>query len=151
MGGAIYLVPYPFKELVMRKSIVMLLLAGLFSSHALALNDAISVKLEAQNNSGQNGIARLTPEGDTTRVEIEIPNMPAGVSQPAHVHLGRCGKLNKAPKWRLEDVRDGRSLTVVPVPLDVILKDKSAINVHKSAAEMQRYVSCGNIAGPIQR
>jgi len=147
----LYLVPYPFKELVMRKSIVMLLLAGLFSSHALALNDAISVKLEAQNNSGQNGIARLTPEGDTTRVVIEIPNMPAGVSQPAHVHLGRCGKLNKAPKWRLEDVKDGRSLTVVPVPLDVILKDKSAINVHKSAAEMQRYVSCGNIAGAIQR
>ncbi|MBW8459073.1 MAG: hypothetical protein K0M58_11630 [Thiobacillus sp.] len=135
---------------MMRKSIV-LLLAGLFAGHALALNGAISVKLEAQNNSGQNGIARLTPEGDTTRVEIEIPNMPAGVSQPAHVHLGRCGKLNKAPKWRLEDVKDGRSLTVVPVPLDVILKDKSAINVHKSAAEMQRYVSCGNIAGAIQR
>ena len=135
----------------MRKSIVMLLLAGLFASHALALGDAVSVKLEAQNNSGQNGIASLTPEGDTTRVVIEIPNMPAGVSQPAHVHLGRCGKLNKAPKWRLEDVRDGRSVTVVPVPLDVILKDKSAINVHKSAAEMQVYVSCGNIVGAIQR
>ena len=40
---------------------------------------------------------------------------------------------------------------VVPVPLDVILKDKSAINVHKSAAEMQVYVSCGNIVGAIQR
>jgi hypothetical protein len=151
MGGAIYLVPYPFKELVMRKSIVMLLLTGLFATHALALNDAISVKLEAQNNSGQDGIARLTPEGDTTRVVIEIPNMPAGVSQPAHIHLGRCGKLNKAPKWRLEEVKDGRSLTVVPVPLDVILKEKSAINVHKSAAEMQIYVSCGNITGAIQR
>ena len=37
------------------------------------------------------------------------------------------------------------------VPLDVILKDKSAINVHKSAAEMQVYVSCGNIVGAIQR
>ena len=131
---------------MMRKSIVILLL-GLFAHAALALDDVVSVKLEAQNNSGQGGIASLTPEGDTTRVVIEIPIMPAGVSQPAHVHLGRCGKLNKAPKWRLEDVKGGRSVTVVPVPLDVILKDKSAINVHKSAAEMQRYVSCGNIIG----
>ena len=135
----------------MRKSIVILLITGLFSHAALALDDTVSVKLEAQNNSGQGGIASLTPEGDTTRVVIEIPNMPAGVSQPAHVHLGRCGKLNKAPKWRLEDVRDGRSLTVVPVPLDVILKDKSAINVHKSAAEMQMHVSCGNLVGAIRR
>ncbi|HUX31952.1 MAG TPA: hypothetical protein VMV78_15200 [Thiobacillus sp.] len=135
--------------LMMRKSIVILL-AGLFASHALALNDAVSVKLEAQNNSGQNGIASLTPEGDTTRVAIEIPTMPAGASQPAYVYLGRCGKLSKAPKWRLEDIRDGRSVTVVPVPLDVILKDKSAINVHKSAAEMQIHVSCGNIVGAIQ-
>lgn len=133
----------------MRKSVVILLL-GLFAHAALAQDDVVSVKLEAQNNSGQNGIASLTPEGDATRVVIEIPTMPAGVSQPAHIHPGRCGKLNKAPKWRLEDIRDGRSVSVVPVPLDVILKDESAINVHKSAAEMQIYVSCGNIVGAIQ-
>ena len=131
----------------MRKSIVILLLAGLFSHAALALDDTVSVKLEAQNNSGQNGSATLMPEGDTTRVVIEIPTMPAGVAQPAHIHLGRCDKLDKAPKWRLEDVKDGRSVTVVPVPLDVILKDRTAINVHKSAAEVQIYVSCGNIIG----
>ena len=130
----------------MRKSIVILLL-GLFSHAALALDDVVSVKLEAQSNSGQNGTATLMPEGDTTRVVIEIPNMPAGVAKPAHIHLGRCDKLDKAPKWRLEDVKDGRSVTVVPVPLDVILKDRTAINVHKSAAEAQIYVSCGNIIG----
>ena len=130
----------------MRKSIVILLL-GLFSHAALALDDTVSVKLEAQNNSGQNGSATLMPEGDTTKVVIEIPNMPAGVAQPAHIHLGRCDKLDKAPKWRLEDVKDGRSVTVVPVPLDVILKDRTAINVHKSADEAQIYVSCGNIIG----
>lgn len=133
----------------MRKSVVILLL-GLFAHAALAQHDVVSVKLEAQSNSGQNGIASLTSEGDATRVVIEISAMPAGVIQPAHIHLGRCGKLNKAPKWRLEDIRDGRSVSVVPVPLDVILKDKSAINVHKSAAEMQIYVSCGNIVGAIQ-
>ena len=131
----------------MRRPLMILLLAGLFSNAALALDDVITVKLEAQNNSGQNGVATLLPEGDKTKVVIEIPNAPAGVAQPAHIHLGSCDKLDKAPKWNLEAVKGGRSVTVVPVSLDTILKDKTAINVHKSAAEAQIYVSCGNIIG----
>ena len=131
----------------MRRPLMILLLAGLFSNAALALDDVITVKLEAQNNSGQNGVATLLPEGDQTKVVIEIPNTPAGVAQPAHIHLGSCDKLDKAPKWNLEAVKGGRSVTVVPVSLDTILKDKTAINVHKSAAEAQIYVSCGNIIG----
>jgi hypothetical protein len=67
------------------------------------------------------------------------------VAEPAHIHMGRCDNLDKAPKWNLEAVKGGRSVTVVPVPLETILKDKTAINIHKSAAEAQIYVSCGNI------
>src|SRR4030065_2832694 len=127
----------------MPKPIVILLL-GLFAHAALALDDVVAVNLEAQNNSGQNGTATLLPEGDTTKVVIDIPNMPAGVAQPAHIHLGRCDNLDKAPKWNLEAVKGGRSVTVVPVSLDTILQDTTAINVHKSAAEAQIYVSCGH-------
>lgn len=129
----------------MRKTIVILLLTGLFPHAALALDDVVTVKLVAQNNSGQNGVATLLPEGNKTKVVIEIPNMPAGVAQPVHIHLGSCDKLDKAPKWNLEAVKGGRSVTVVPVSLDTILQDRTAINVHKSAAEAQIYVSCGNI------
>jgi hypothetical protein len=129
----------------MRKSILILLLAGLFSNAALALDDTITVTLVAQNNSGQDGTAILAPEGNKTRVVIEIPRAPTDVAQPAHIHMGRCDNLDKAPKWKLEDVKGGRSITVVPVPLDTILIDKTAINIHKSAAEAQVYVSCGNI------
>jgi len=130
----------------MRKTIAILMFAGLFSNGALALDDTITVKLEAQNNSGQNGTATLAPEGNKTRVVIEIPNnAPTDVAEPAHIHLGRCDSLDKAPKWKLEAVKGGRSVTVVPVSLDTILKDKTAINIHKSAAEVQVYVSCGNI------
>lgn len=131
----------------MRNTILILLFAGLFSNAALALDDTITVKLEAQNNSGQNGVATLIPEGGKTKVVIEIPNAPTGVAQPAHIHLGTCDKLDKAPKWNLEAVKGGRSVTMVPVSLDTILKDKTAINIHKSAAEAQIYVSCGNIIG----
>lgn len=129
----------------MRRQVMIMLLAGLFSNAALALDDVITVNLEAMNNSGQTGTATLTPEGDKTKVVILLTKAPAGVAQPAHIHLGRCDKLDAAPKWKLESVKDGRSTTMVPVSLDTILKDKSAINIHKSAAEVQVYVSCGNI------
>lgn len=130
---------------MMRQSIVILLLAGLSSNVALALDDAVTVKLEAQNNSEQTGTATLLPEGNQTKVVIELSNAPTGVAQPAHIHLGTCSNLDKAPKWPLEPVKGGRSVTVVPVSLDTILKDRTAINIHKSAAEPQIYVSCGNI------
>jgi hypothetical protein len=130
-----------------REMILILMLGGLFSNTTQALDDTVTVKLDAQNNSGQNGTATLTPQGNKTRVVIEIPNAPTDVAQPAHIHMGRCDKLDKAPKWNLEAVKGGRSVTMVPVSLDTILKDQTAINIHKSAAEAQVYVSCGNIIG----
>ena len=129
----------------MPRLLMILMLAGLSSNAALALDDTVTVKLEAQNNSGQTGTATLMPEGDKTKVVILLSSAPAGVAQPAHIHLGQCDKLDKAPKWHLEAVKDGRSVTVLPVSLETILQDKTAINIHKSAAEVQVYVSCGNI------
>lgn len=126
---------------------LILLTAGLSAGPALALDNAVSVRLEAQDNSGQSGSATLIPEGNKTRVVIEILNAPMGVAQPAHIHLGTCDKLDKAPKWPLQAVKDGRSVSLVPASIDAILADKTAINIHKSAAEVQIYVSCGNIIG----
>jgi hypothetical protein len=130
----------------MRSHAMILLFAGLFSNAALALDDTITVQLGAQSNSGQTGTATLMPEGDRTKVVILLTHFPqGGPAQPAHIHLGTCDKLDKAPKWKLEAVKDGRSTTMVPVSLDTLLKEKAAINIHKSAEEIQVYVSCGNI------
>lgn len=129
----------------MRRLVMILMLAGLSGSPALALDDVISVTLDALSDSGQSGSATLMPEGKQTRVAIELSNAPSGVAQPAHIHLGRCDNLDKAPKYPLEAVKGGRSVTVLPVSLDTILKERSAINIHKSAAEVQTYVACGNI------
>lgn len=131
----------------MSRLLPILLLAGLSADAALALDDAITIKLEAQNDSGQSGSATLFPEGEKTKVVIELLNAPAGIAQPAHIHLGRCDNLDKTPRWPLEAVKNGRSVTLVPASIDAILKDKTAINIHKSAAEVQVYVSCGNIIG----
>ena len=131
----------------MPRLLMILFIGGLSAGSALALDDVVSVKLESQNNSGQAGSATLFPQGDNTRVVIEILNAPMGVPQPAHIHLGRCDNLDKAPKWPLQAVTNGRSVTLVPASIDTLLKERTAINIHKSAAEVQVYVSCGNIIG----
>lgn len=131
----------------MSRLLMILLLTVLSAGPARALDDVLTVKLEAQSNSGQSGSATLFPEGEKTRVVIELFNTPPGVAQPAHIHAGRCDKLDKAPKWPLEALKGGRSVTLVPASLDAILRDKAAINIHKSAAEVQVYVACGDIIG----
>ena len=131
----------------MSRLLMILLLAGLSAGPVRALDDVLTVKLVAQNNSGQSGSATLFPEGEKTRVVIELLNTPPGVAQPAHIHAGHCDKLDKAPKWPLEALKGGRSVTLVPASLNAILRDKTAINIHKSAAEVQVYVACGDIIG----
>lgn len=131
----------------MHRFAIPLLLVSLFAAPAcLAAGSPLTIKLEAQNNSGESGTATLTPEGDKTKVVVEMMNAPAGVAQPMHIHAGTCANLDKAPKWKLEALKDGRSTTVVPASLDTITKEKTAINVHKSAAEVQVYVACGDIS-----
>jgi len=131
----------------MRRTALAILLVGFFAVPAFAAKEMpLTIHLEAQNNSGETGTATLTPEGKKTKVVIELSNTPAGVAQPAHIHEGTCAKLDKAPKWKLEAVKNGKSTTMVPASLQTILKDKTAINVHKSPDEIQVYVACGDIA-----
>jgi len=130
----------------MYRTALAMLVVGFFAVPAYAAKEKpITVNLEAQNNSGETGTATLTPEGRKTKVVIEMSNAPAGVAQPAHIHEGTCANLDKAPKWKLKPVKDGKSTTVVPASLKTILKAKTAINVHKSLKEIKDYVACGDI------
>lgn len=129
----------------MPRILAVLLLAGLSANAAWALDDSVKVTLKAMNNSGQTGTATLTPQGAQTKVVVELHGMPAGVVEPAHIHLGTCDKLNPAPKWPLQSIKDGHSTSIVPVSLDTILKEPTAVNVHKSPTEIVTYVSCGEI------
>ena len=105
---------------------------------------AVTVRMHAQNKSGESGTAKLTPQGaDKTRVEISLKGAPKGTPQPAHIHEGSCAKLDPKPKYGLENVVDGKSTTVVPQGIDAVRG--MAINVHKSADDIKTYVSCGDI------
>lgn len=126
-------------------SVCMLVVAGAFGS-AVAADDApVTIQLNAVNGSGQTGTAKLIPEGENTKIVIEMANPRSGIAQPTRIHLGSCDALDPAAKWSLDAVKEGQSETLLAVPLKTILAAKAAINVHKSVIDSGVYVACGNL------
>jgi Cu/Zn superoxide dismutase len=143
----------------MKPSLIAALIAGIVAGGLAVAQDAkkdsmksgaksVTVRLAQQNKSGESGTARLTPEGDKTKVVINLKGAPKGVQQPAHVHDGSCAKLDPKPKYPLQNVVDGKSTSEVPAKIDELTGGKLAINVHKSAEEAKVYVACGDIKKP---
>jgi hypothetical protein len=106
-----------------------------------------TVKMGAQSGSGQTGTATIVDKGSGVLVTLTVSNEPKGASEPAHIHEGTCSKLNPAPWKPLSNVVKGVSTTTVPgvTVAQLTGKEKYAINVHKSAAMLKVYVSCGGI------
>lgn len=122
-------------------------LAGMLAAVASAdTPTTLTVKMVAQNDSGENGTATLTQVADGVRVAVKLDGAPKDVPQPTHIHVGNCGHINKAPKYPLANTVNGDGVaTVKGVTLADLLKGTYAINVHKSGTEIATYVSCGNI------
>ena len=106
--------------------------------------DAISVNLAPVGDASQFGTATLTPEGDQTRVVVDVDS-PVSTSQPAHIHEGTCDNLTAEPAFGLPNVVDGRSEATVEVSLDDLTSSDYAINLHMSDDDLQTYTSCGDI------
>lgn len=106
--------------------------------------DAISVSLSPVGDASQFGTATLTPEGDQTRVVVDVDS-PVSNSQPAHIHEGTCDNLTAEPAYGLPNVVDGRSEATVDVSLDELTSESYAINLHMSDDDLATYTSCGNI------
>jgi hypothetical protein len=121
---------------------LLVLLAGCGSDGG---SSEMTVSLGEQNGSTQSGEATLTAVGDsTTHVVISIRS-GGETPQPAHIHKGSCDQLDPQPEHPLENVVDGESSTHLNVSLDELRDGEFAINVHKSAAELETYVACGDI------
>lgn len=112
---------------------------------ATAGSRPVSIHLRSLNNSGETGRATLTPMGDRTRVELAINGEPAGANQPVHIHEGTCANLNPAPKWLLNNIVNGKSVTTVPVRLGVLEAGSYSVNAHQSVQNMGTFVACGEI------
>jgi hypothetical protein len=109
---------------------------------ALAANAPMTGTLHEQNGSGETGTATLTPEGNKTQVVLSLKGAPAE-AQPAHIHNGTCSKLDPKPRIPLQNVVNGKSTTVLDMPIDKVAS--GAINVHKSAQDVKTYVACGDL------
>lgn len=107
----------------------------------------VEIGLSQQSGSAQSGKATLAEVGDgKTRVEIDMTPGQGQETQPAHIHRGDCARLEKQPEYPLESVKDGRSTTEVNASLEELIGGGYAINVHKSDAEIETYVACGEIS-----
>ncbi|MBX4188037.1 MAG: hypothetical protein KW793_02790 [Candidatus Doudnabacteria bacterium] len=105
----------------------------------------VELVLSAQNNSGQNGKVTLSDENGQTKVVIEVTPGPKGVAQPAHIHSGDCTALGSI-KYNLNDVVDGKSETILQPAMHFIHGlGQTAINIHKSKAEIGMYAGCGDL------
>jgi hypothetical protein len=118
-------------------------LSGCGSGDGESGSDEVVVDLEEQNGSGESGTATLTTDGEKTKVVIALEN-PSTAPQPAHIHEGSCKELDPTPAYGLENVVGGKSTTTVDRPLDELRDGGHAINVHKSADELDVYVACGD-------
>jgi hypothetical protein len=101
-------------------------------------------------------------------VGFSLPGMLAGgvaaqeaiaAPHPSHVHAGSCAELDPNPLYPLADVApvapEAESgavevgTTTIEATLDELLASPYAINAHESADNIDNYVSCGDIAGPV--
>jgi Cu/Zn superoxide dismutase len=132
-------------RLALRTLALGALVAGSIAGPATAATATLVVPMKALNDSGENGIATLTQEASGVKVVIALKN-GTDVMQPAHIHIGTCGNINKAPEFALVSLGKGESTsTVAGVTIDQLLAGHYAINVHKSADDLGTYVSCGDI------
>lgn len=105
---------------------------------------SVTVALKAQNDSGEVGTATLLQRGNTLTVTVSIKDGPT-TPQPAHIHTGSCAKVGGV-SYPLANVISGKSTTTLKdVSLASLQTGGFAINIHKSAADLGTYVSCGVI------
>ena len=122
-----------------------------WQSIGFALLPVLLVVLVAGSGGG------LTAAQDATPVAVDE-------GRPAHIHSGSCGEDELgdivAPLTNLtepageglgqeEAVVAETSFTTVPLTLDAILGADHAVNVHLSTEEIETYIACGELGGPL--
>lgn len=105
----------------------------------------VLVTLSEQNKSAESGTATLMEVDGKVKVTLKLTGAPAGVTQPAHIHVGKCPDVG-AVKYPLTSLVDGMSETMLDVSLAQLKGELPlGINVHKSVSEVTVYVSCGDL------
>jgi len=112
---------------------------------------SVAFPVYAQNDSKESGAVMLVEAGAQTHVVIDLSDVPADVTQPAHIHTGSCAEIGGV-KYPLTGVAKAETGPVSQTTLDVSFEQLMselplAINVHKSQEESGVYVACGDVLG----
>ena len=122
--------------------LILALLAA--TTVATAQEQATTLQLVQQNNSGVSGTATFTPSGGGVRVDIKVTGAGAG-PQPAHIHAGTCAQLDPTPQFTLAPVTNGSSTTDLQTTIAALTASPHAVHMHKSTDELTVYVACADI------
>ena len=102
------------------------------------------IQLQTLNGSGVTGSVSFTDLQGRTRVDIDV-DPGANPDMPAHIHQGSCANLTPQPKYPLENVKAGKSTTVVPATIAELFAGGLAVNIHKSNDDLKTYTACVDI------
>ena len=126
------------------RSIAVLALATVLAGCQPAGAGTRNLTFKTLNGSGVSGSVAFRDVGGRTEVDVRV--VPAGnFDMPAHIHPGTCDDLTPQPKYPLENVRNGASLTVVPAAIGEIFAGGLALNVHRSNDDLGSYTACVDI------
>jgi len=104
------------------------------------------IYLYAQNDSGWDGIVHFDEQEGKLLITLVLLSTPEGVTQPAHIHSGSCEDLGSVKYPLIFPVDGGTTQTTLDMTLaDLLAEAPWAVNVHKSIAEPDIYVSCGGL------
>jgi hypothetical protein len=96
------------------------------------------------NNSGQVGTVTLFGHGQSTAVVVRLHGMPPGRTQRTGIYRTRdCASIPPAPAYKLGDVRDGLSRSVVNVSEDRLLSGNYSLVLFASTKAGAPPTACG--------
>lgn len=108
----------------------------------------VVINLAELDSSGESGTAVFEENGDYVVVTLNVTGGKAGITQPAHIHVGTCPGLG-AVKYPLKNVVDGTSVTTLNLTLAQLKQELPlAINVHESTDNFKSYVACSEVSLP---
>jgi hypothetical protein len=99
------------------------------------------------NNSGMNGDVTLFGKagGKQTLVVVHVEDAPHH-PVPVSIHLSRsafCDAIAPTATYPLTDLHNGKSATLVAVPIMRLLNGHYSVVTSQSAASPKRFTSCG--------
>lgn len=115
------------------------------SPSAITTANEVRLTLSEQNQSAESGTATLMEVDGKVKVTLNLTGAPDGVTQPAHIHLGKCPDVG-AVKYPLTSAVNGASETMLEVTMAQLKSELPlGVNVHKSTQEANFYVACGDL------